>query len=72
MGTKPTVETVMEFKISERNHRTVGVLETFPVVPAGDYEFSLWLREQGDSWPVTPNASWPIEVIHAPNVMVHK
>jgi hypothetical protein len=71
VGAKPVVESVMDFKMSGRTQRTVGVLEAFPVVPAGEYEFSLWLREQGANWPTAPIASWPIEVVHAPNVVIH-
>jgi hypothetical protein len=71
-GTKPIVETVMEFQMSERILRAIGVLEAFPVVPAGDYEFSLWLREKETNWPVAPIAIWPIEVAHASNVVLQK
>lgn len=71
-GTKPIVETAMEFKMSQRTLRTIGLFEGFPVVPAGEYEFSLWLREKGADWPDVPVARYPVEIAHASGVLVNK
>src|SRR6266568_2429960 len=72
-GNKPNVEALMEFTISERTHRTIGLIEMLPFLPAGEYEFGLWLCEKGEAkWPDTPVATYPVELAHGPSVLVHK
>jgi hypothetical protein len=72
VGEKPPVETVAEFKMSERTNRIIGVIEALPVVAPGEYEFSVWLRQKGTNWPDAPTASYPVEIVHAAGVLADK
>jgi hypothetical protein len=66
------LETVMEFKMVGKTQRTIGIMDGFPVLPAGEYEFAVWLREKGAKWPDAPVATYPVDVAHASGVTVHK
>jgi hypothetical protein len=72
-GQTPNVEAMMEFTMTERHHRNVGVIDLLPFVAPGDYEFAIWLRQKGSAnWPNEPAASYPIELVHGPSIMAHK